>query len=198
MLDVLSLPAAISQSSAVKDAIETELPTELQVLTSWKRLLEVLGYIFDQSGCTSYSTILAPMKGAKSRSVVSSETVNIGCQDNLQEGMKIQVCTKIFCVMSQLLAAASREETASIFDQIIQLVYHACYLIALTLPVRYISCSFSLPGLKFSRVSLRILLLLACGSRLQTLPGEPKGASQMAYQGISSMHLTHMRWVRMK
>ena len=122
MLDVLSLPAAISQRSVVKDA--TELPTELQVLTSWRRLQEVLGYIFDQSGCTDYSTILAPMKGPESRSVVSSETVNIGCQDNLQEGMKIQVCTKIFCVMSQLLAAASREETASIFDHIIQLVCH--------------------------------------------------------------------------
>ena len=127
MLDVLSLPAAISQRSAVKDTTEIKLPTELQVLTSWRRLRELLGYIFDQSGCTNYSTILAPMKGPKSRSVVSSETVNIGCQDNLQEGMKIQVCTKIFCVMSQLLAAASREETASIFDQIIQLVCHACY-----------------------------------------------------------------------
>ena len=132
MLDVLSLPAGIAQSSAVKDATEVELPSELHVLTSWRRLQEVLGYIFDQSGCTDYSTIVAPMKCPKSHHVVSSETVNIGSQGNLQEGLKIQVCTKIFCVMSQLLAATSKEETATIFEQTIQLVCHACYFIALS------------------------------------------------------------------
>ena len=115
----------------MKDATEIELPSELHVLTSWRRLQELLGYIFDQSGCTDYSTILSPMKDPKSHSVVSSQTVNIGSQDNLQEGLKIQVCTKIFHVMSQLLAAASREETASIFEQTIQLVCHTCYFIAL-------------------------------------------------------------------
>ena len=132
MLDVLSLPAAISHSSVVKDATEIELPSELHVLTSWRRFQEVLGYIFDQSGCTDCSTILAQMKGPKGHSVVSSETVNIGSQDNLQERLKTQVCTKIFHVMSQLLAAARREETASIFEQTIQLVCRACYFIPLS------------------------------------------------------------------
>ena len=131
MLDVLSLPAVISQSSVAKDATEIELPSELHVLTSWRRLQEVLGYIFDQSGCTDYSTILAQMKGPKGRSVVSSQTVNIGSQDNLQKRLKTQVCTKIFGVMSQLLAAASTQETASIFEQTIQLVCHTCYFITL-------------------------------------------------------------------
>lgn len=43
-----------------------------------------------------------------------------------------------------------------------------------------------LPGFKFSCFGMCVLLLLACGSRLQAIPGEPERTSQMAHQGKTS------------
>jgi len=110
MVDVLSLPAAISNG-----ADELELPCELQILTSWRRLQEVLSCIFEHLGCTDCCAILNPVSNPSKRiSTVSSE--------KLQENLKFEVSRKVFSVMSQLLTAASREDTTSIFEQIIQLV----------------------------------------------------------------------------
>ena len=110
MVDVLSLPAAISNG-----AVELELPCELQILTSWRRLQEVLSCIFEQLGCADCCAILNPVNNPSKRiSTVSSE--------KLQEKLKFEVSRRVFGVMSQLLTAASREDTTSIFEQIIQLV----------------------------------------------------------------------------
>ena len=119
MVDTLSLPAAISQSSVVKDTAEVELPSELQILTSWRRLQEFLGCIFERLGCTDCSSILNSVNNpSKRRPTVSTE--------KLQEDLNFEVCRKVFHVMSQLLTAASREDTTPIFELIIQLVRHTC------------------------------------------------------------------------
>lgn len=110
MVDVLSLPAAISNG-----ADELELPCDLQILTSWRRLQEVLSCIFEHLGCTDCCAILNPVNNPSKRiAAVSSE--------KLQENLKFEVGRKVFSVMSQLLTAANREDTTSIFEQIIQLV----------------------------------------------------------------------------
>ena len=126
MVDALSLPAAISQSSVVKDTAEVELPSELQILTSWRRLQEVLGCIFERLGCTDCSSILNLVNNpSKRRPTVSTE--------KLQEDLKFEICRKVCHVMSQLLTAASREDTTSIFELIIQVVRHTCVCLWLCL-----------------------------------------------------------------
>lgn len=105
MVDALSLPAAIS-----KNAVELKLPQELALLPSWYRLQQILEFLLEKVGYQhgvltlvekqsgSCPFVFGRMAGRETKEVAGT------------------IIAKVTRTMSQLLAAASREEIASVFE----------------------------------------------------------------------------------
>ena len=107
MVDALSLPAAISKS-----AVELKLPQELALLPSWSRLQQILEFLLEKVGYQhGVATLVEKQSGVSSfdlGGMVGRETKEVAGT----------VLAKVTQTMSGVLAAASREEIASVFEHV--------------------------------------------------------------------------------
>ena len=102
MINVLSLPAALSH-------VVTEPSPELKITVSWERSLEVLSCILEEfEDC---GEILLCLHAYHNERRESERTALSHGKDLL-----VELCIKLYGVMSQLLEAASRQEISCIFE----------------------------------------------------------------------------------